>query len=159
VWTFVLVDREWLTPDRLARLSAPDGGLRLARAFPSHLVYQVQPRGVSGPETLEPLTSVVAGAAGRPWEACLTLRNPGLDFVALYPARLLRLEMREPGTARSTSAERWLPLDLTHVECLGLREPAGSIEILGTVVGAGRAHRLRVASGDAPRRLEPVLLQ
>jgi hypothetical protein len=138
----VLVDRGWLTPERAAALDGPESGLGLERAFRGHLVYRVAASPPPGVESLE------IKADGGP--ACVTLRNPGPDFVPLYPAHRLRLEASVAAGGRA-AVTQWLPVDLApgarHVACVG--GAARSDALRGTIEGGGRRHGFVVVPGEA----------
>ncbi|MBI4013315.1 MAG: hypothetical protein HY359_13435 [Candidatus Rokubacteria bacterium] len=144
----VLVDREWITPERAAALAAFPAVLRPERAFPTHLVYRV-PRERPGLERVEATAAAPAGAA------CVTLRNPGPDWVPLYPLHRLHLAVEGAGV----EATRWLPLDLPpgggHTACVPLPAPAAA-RLRGAVEDGGRAYRFVVSAGGPPQRLEPA---
>lgn len=155
----VLVDRRWLDPAREAALGALRDGLRLERAVDTHLVYRVEGAAPPGIETLEATARLAPAREGRPAEACVTLWNPGSDFVPLYPLRRLRLEAgsRPDGP---TPAESWLPLDLApgaaHTACARLAGRPEAVRVRGEVEGAGRVHRFAVTPGTPPQRLVPA---
>jgi hypothetical protein len=142
----VLVDRAWITPERAARLAAITQGLRPERVFPTHVAYRIVGPLPPGPERFHVDLRIDGN------RACVALRNPGPEWVPLYPARRLTLT---PGGAGSRAARTtWLPLDLApgaeHVECLASGEIA---ELSGTIEGGGRRHTFTVARG---RPVTPV---
>jgi len=153
----VLIDRQWLTPVRTAALAAPETGLCLERAFPTHLVYRLQGAAPPGVETLEATARVKPSDSGQPLQACVALRNPGPRFVPLYPLRRVRLQVASGGTV--TSAGAWLPVDLApgagHMVCVGLGLGPGSPRISGEVDGAGQVHRFAVTPDGPPQPLVP----
>jgi hypothetical protein len=141
--TVLLVDRAWLTPERLAALGAYRAVLRPERAFPTHLVFRVTPPARPAPETLEATATTPS-----PGQVCVTLRNPGPGWVPLYPLHRLHLMAEAAETGR---AVRWLPLDLgpgaAAVGCLPWSGvPPGRIR--GEVEAPGRRYAFAVAPGD-----------
>src|SRR5262249_44637905 len=114
-------------------------GLRPDRVFPTHVVYSVNGLPAPGPEGLRVEARITAD---RP---CAVLRNPGPDWVSLYPARLLTLV-----GSGSRSAATWLPLDMApgtgFVECIA---PGPVNELRGTIDGGGRHFRFAVRPGAA----------
>jgi hypothetical protein len=141
----VLVDREWLTPERSAALAAPESGLRAERVFRSHVVYRVAAPAPPGVESLE--VQAVDGPV------CVTLRNPGPEFVPLYPAHRLRLEAIT-GAERSLMAVTWLPLDLApgarHTTCAPRTGSADALR--GTIESGARRFRFVAEPGRAAAR-------
>lgn len=141
----VLVDRAWLDPARAARLSDPASGLRLVATFRSHLAYRLATAPLPGVEALE------VEAGGR---ACVTLRNPGPEFVPLYPAHRLRLEGVAPGAARGPVSVEWLPVDLApgagYLACLAGGAPGGALR--GVIEGGGLRYGFVVAPGEPATR-------
>ena len=73
----VLVDRAWLTPAREAALAGA-AVLRPERAFPTHLVYRLEPAAGG-------LAGVEVGSLWAVRRHCVRLRNPGPGWVPLYP--------------------------------------------------------------------------
>ena len=85
--------------------------------------------------------------------ACVTLRNPGPEFVPLYPARRLRLEASGAAGGRRVVTE-WLPVDLApggrHVACVnGADQPAA---LRGTIEDGEHRHTFVVVPGQPPVR-------
>ena len=141
----VLVDRAWLSAERVAALAGPEWGLTPAHAFEGHLVYRTTAAPPPGVESLE------AEAGEGP--ACVTLRNPGPEFVPLYPARRLRLEASGAAGGRRVVTE-WLPVDLApggrHVACVnGADQPAA---LRGTIEDGEHRHTFVVVPGQLPVR-------
>ena len=153
----VLVERRWLGPGREAALGAAESGLRLERAVGGHLVYRVEGPAPPGAETLEVQAEPVPGGRGA---ACVTLRNPGREYVPLYPLRRMRLEVEGDGGARLGGGLRWLPLDVapgaTHRACVRLRGAGPPARVRGEVEGAGRVLRFVATPGGPPRPLAPA---
>lgn len=145
----VLVDRAWLSPERMAALDAARAALRLDRAFPTHLVFRVvstPPRG---------LDSVQVTAVARPGQACVTLQNPTSDFVPLYPLHRLHLAVAAPRGDAAGPVTRWLPLDLApgaqHAACLPVAGDPAELQILGEVEAPRSLYRFVVTPGGPPR--------
>src|SRR5262245_22333042 len=134
----VLVDRDWLTPARVAALGAAAGTLRPERAFPTHLVYRLQPASRA-------LADVEAPAWSVPGRHCVRLRDPGPDWVPLYP--LHRLHVRAEGA--SETVVRWLPVDLepgaAHTACVGVPGARPGSRLAGEVENGTSAYRFTVA--------------
>lgn len=153
----VLVERRWLDPAREAALAAADSGLRLERTVGRHLVYRVEGLPPPGVEALEVRAEPASAERG---EACVTLRNPGREYVPLYPFRRLRLELEGERGARLGGGLRWLPLDLApgaeHTGCVRLRAQLRPLRIRGEIDGAGQVHRFTVVPGELPQRLRPA---
>jgi hypothetical protein len=141
----VLVDRAWLTPERVRGLEA-GSGLGPVGGFRSHLAYRVVAPPPPGVEALEVETTEER-------TPCVVLRNPGPDYVPLYPAHRLRLEA--PGVAGGRVAvQGWLPLDLApgarHVVCVERAERAGAVH--GTITGGGRRYGFVAVPGRPATR-------
>ena len=159
----VLVDREWLTATREAALSRFGGDLHLERRFPTHLVYRVTGALPAGPEALEASLRVERAASPGRVRTCVVLRNPGPDFIPLYPVRHLRVDLRDELEAHLAGAEGWLPLDLApnveHATCVTVAEERGKArQVRGMLDGVGgRLHTFRITAGDPPRPLATLL--
>lgn len=155
----VLIDRAWLTPERVAALAAFRSVLRPERTFPTHLVLRVAPAAGPGLEALEATAGIVPPGAGRPWQVCVTLTNRGPGFVPLYPLHRLHLAVEGPGEGPMSRRLRWLPLDLPpgaeHTGCLPLRGEPIRLRVRGEVEAPGRVYRFAVAPGGPPQPLAP----
>lgn len=155
----VLIDRAWLTPERLAALATFRPALPPERAFPTHLVLRVARVAGPGLETLEARAGIRPRDAGGPGQVCVTLTNPGPGFVPLYPLHRLHLAAQAPGEGTLGRGLRWLPLDLApgagHVGCLPLDRMPGAVSVHGEVEAPGRAYRFAVAPDGPPQRLTP----
>jgi hypothetical protein len=147
--TLVLVDRTWLTPARLAALSAVPSALRPERAFPTHLVYRLPPEGAA-------VGRVEVTGQFAPGRGCVRLGNPGPGFVPFYP--LHRVHLAPDGAG--DGVVRWLPLDLApgaaYIVCLPLPAGATAPHLRGAVEDGARVYRFDVAPESPPARLEPV---
>ncbi|MBI2468740.1 MAG: hypothetical protein HYV62_13155 [Candidatus Rokubacteria bacterium] len=153
----VLVERRWLGPGREAALAAAESGIRLERVVGGHLVYRVEGTAPPGVEVLEVQAEPMPGGRG---DACVTLRNPGREYVPLYPLRRLRLALEGDEGARLGEGVRWLPLDLApgaaHRACVRLRGAGPPARVRGEVDGAGRVLRFVATPGGPPRPLAPA---
>ena len=145
----LLIDRTWLTPARAGRLAEPGVGLRTERVFPTHVMYRVTDRLPPESATLRVAARTDAG------RACVVLRNPGPEWLPLYPGRRLTVTTAGREVAGVASVT-WLPLDLApgaeHVQCL---QP-GVDGLVGTIDGAGRRTRFAVMAGQPATSLEDV---
>jgi hypothetical protein len=143
----VLVDRAWLTPARVAALERAAGVLRPERAFPTHLVYRLEPPG-GGLAGVEVVSWTVPG------RHCVRLSNPGPGWVPLYP--LHRLHVRVEGARES--AVRWLPVDLeagaAHTACVEVPGARPGARLAGEVESGTRAFRFTVTPDGPVVRLE-----
>jgi len=155
----VLVDQRWLDRTHEAALAA-SGALRLERVVGGHLVYRIEGPAPPGLEVLEATAQLALPPEGSAAEACVTLRNPGPDFVPLYPLRRLRLEVEGERGDRLGGGLGWLPLDLppgaSHVACVSLSRRASPARIALAIEGAGRLHRLALSPGGPPARPVPA---
>ncbi len=150
----VLVDRAWLTPERLVALAAFRPALRPERAFPTHVVLRVEPAATRpGPGALE------ARAAGRPGQVCVSLRNPGPGFVPLYPLHRLHVTAEDARGGTASRTINWLPLDLApgaaHTVCFAVGGEPGALRVRGEVEAPGRVYRFVVAPGGPAEVLAP----
>jgi hypothetical protein len=150
----ILIDRAWLRPARVTALAAFPAALRPEVAFPTHVVLRVLPAPRRGLEGLETSAALVPGGAGSA-RLCVTLRNPGKEFIPLYP--LHRVEWGVDGAA--THALRWLPLDLPpggeDTGCLPVGQWPGPLHIRGEVEAPDRVYRFTTSPSGAPQPLGP----
>ena len=115
---------------------------------PTHVVYGVRGAAPPGPESLGVEVRIDGG------RSCVGLRNPGPDWVPLYPARRLTLAPAGNSAGRVVTAT-WLPLDRApgaeHVARPGAERTAG---ISGTIEDGGRRWGFAVGPGQptAPLR-------
>ncbi|MGH7266556.1 MAG: hypothetical protein ACREMB_17170, partial [Candidatus Rokuibacteriota bacterium] len=145
----VLVDRRWLGAERAATLARDESGLSLERTVGRHHVFRLAAPPAPGVETLE----AVAASRG-----CVTLRNPGAEYVPFYPVRRLSIEV-ETDARVVAAARRFLPLDLapgaTHTACVRVRDGAAVTRIQGTIDqrwGSGPPLAFSVTPGGPPGR-------
>jgi hypothetical protein len=150
----ILIDRAWLTPARLTALAAFPSALRPEAVFPTHLVVRVPRAPRRGLERLKASAALMPGATGST-RLCVTLRNPGTEFIPFYP--LHRVEWGVEGAA--TRSLRWLPLDLApgaeDTGCLILGPWPGPLRIRGEVEAPDLVYRFAVSPSGLPESLVP----